>query len=649
MNIFSDYTGNTMLNNALQAIEAMTELEHVSQITPELLLERFNRHDLPKLYARMQNYTIIFTRNGPLLNDQKLGEQIYRKLFEKILTTCENDGANQCEISGLRYKISFSELYTKVLEELNIDASTRDTSINRAWWPLIGALGSDAQALPGAKFAVQIHPICLAIIQFLPLTAVLYRGKVLLIESVNFEYSKSLVQRNYQAVQERIASVSLKAEVQNIKYSKPEYLRQALAAYHRLSRRYEDYTDLNFWMFSNSGAGAACEIDRIPNTLFQKLYVLYSRHSQVLQDLLGDKRGYAFMECLDRNENFWGLYPSKNWQGLSVDFFEDFHKLIDNDRLLNLAGYIAGLIDKYQTDKDKKLLEKTDAHNDEDYRDFFFNVIIQAVQNGEWNLLLHSQIMDDAEAIPVKSGTFKIFKMTHFYYQKQKFKPKPYERLSQPSPALQICRFFIDRIENDPLRNRIVKNFTDPNSYLKTHLNGVIVRSAEQTDFNEIYAMLYEEGNRTHYGLLALLRLYFSSQEQSTLPSYDLASELTARLTRHQQRFLSKYRDFAECYGRYYTRRYGKDEVVFPVVKFRNHVLQTFPQDNSAFFHWLNDVVENMKSLAEGNSAGFDAEALLYDENGVYNLTFARFAIEFFLNKLIGKWQYEPLIERSIS
>ena len=647
MKIFFDYTGNTMLNNALQTIEAMAELEAVSQITPELLLEQFNKHDLPKLYARMKIYTIIFTRNGPLLNDQKAGEQIYRKLFEKILTSYEDDGANQCEISGLRFGTRFAELYAQVLVDLDIDPKSRDISINRAWWPLIGGLGSDAQALPRAKFAVQIHPICLAVIQFLPLATVLYHGRVLLIESVNFDYSKSLVSRNYKKVQEGIATVSLKAEVENIKYTKPMYLSLALDAYQRLNRRYQDYSDLNFWKLSNSGTGAECEIDRIPNTLFQKLYSLYSQFPLVLQDILGGKSAFAFVECLDVGEDFWGLYPAKNWQGVSVDFFEDYHRLINNGKLLDLAGYIAGLINKYKTDKDQKLLQKTDAYNDKDYRDFFFGILIQAAQNGEWDLLFHSQIMDDDESIPIKSGTFRLFKMVHFYYQKKKFKLKPRKQIGKLSPALQVCCLFIDLINNFFYINIFINDLTDPNSYLKTYLNGVIVRSAGRIDFAEVYAMFYEEGKSMHYGLLMLLRLHFSSQEQPDLPAYDLTSTLVAKLAPTQQHFLNKYRNFAESYGRYYSRRYGKDEVAFPIVKFQSHVLQGFPQNNSAFYHWLNDVHENMKALSDDGADDLGIEALLYDENGIHNLTIARFAIEFFLNKLASEWQNEPTIERS--
>ncbi len=647
MAIFSEYSGNTMLNNALQCIQVMASLEHVSQVTPEILLKSFNKYNLPKLYQRMKNYTMIFTRNGPLLNDTKFGEKIYRQLFEKILNSYEDEGDKQCEISGLRFNLTFSEMYTETLLEIGIDPKSRDTSINRGWWPLIGALGSDAQALPGAKFAVQIHPICLAIIQFLPLAAVLYRSRVLLIESVNFAYAKSLVRTNYRLIQDMIATTSLQENVENKKYSKPEYLVLALDAYHRLTKRHNDYTNLNFWMFSNSGTGAACDIDRIPNTLFQKMYMLYSRHPKELKDILASKSGFALIDCLDANEDFWGLYPAKKWEGASVGFFEDFHKLIDNDGLLKLSGYIAGLMDKYQTLRDEKLLKKTDAFKNPEYRDLFFAVLMKAVQAGEWNLLLHNQILDDAEAMPVKSGTFNIFKMVHFYFQKQKFKTRPHIVPPPSSTVLQVCRFFIDCIENDALKGKFVKNLMDPNNFLRTNLNGFIIRAAESMDFNEIYAMLYEEGRRVHYGILTLLRLYFSSQEQIDLPPFELKRSLAETLSLPQKNFLEKYQTFAKRYGHYYTIRYGRDAITFPISKFQNHVLHKFPKDNSAFHYWIKDIRANMKQIVQEEAEVFDLDELLHDENGEYNLSFARFATEFSLNKLASEWQNEPQLERN--
>ncbi|MBK8877459.1 MAG: hypothetical protein IPN74_02570 [Haliscomenobacter sp.] len=113
------------------------------------------------------------------LNDDNLGETIYRQLLTKIGTFVESEGQHQCEISGLRFNTSFADWYTIVLRELRVpekDIDKKDLTINRCWFPLIGALGSDAQALPQAKFDVHIHPLCLMVIQFLPLSALLYKG-----------------------------------------------------------------------------------------------------------------------------------------------------------------------------------------------------------------------------------------------------------------------------------------------------------------------------------------------------------------------------------------------------------------------------------------------------------------------------------------
>ena len=635
MTIFKDYTGNTMLNNALQTIEAMAELDDVSQITPELLLEHFQQRNLPRLYQRMKNFTIIFSRNGPLFNGEaSKREATFRNLFETVLQNFESDGPLQCEISGLRFKTTFLDIYFQVLTELGIEPKSRDITLNRTFWPLIGGLGSDAQALPRAKFSIQMHPICLAIMQFLPLSTVLYQGRALLVESVNFDFARFLVSENYKLIAEQIEGHSLQDAVENVKFSKPDYLKFVLENFHDLNRRKptEEYTDLNFWMFSNSGTGAECKIDRISDEFFRKLHILYANHKNDLFEILNRKDNFVFLECLDANEDYRGLYPLKKWQGVSVHFFETYHKLINNSAHLQLAAYIAGLIDKYKTAKDEKLLKKTDAHRQKEYADFLFPVLIKAARAGEWNVLLHTQILNDADEVPVNKGIHNIFQMVHFYYQASSFRNTLPEIEPVSSAALQVCSFFVELIQNDVQRDRLINNLTDPQNYNKTQLNGLIVRAADNISFEEIYSMLYRDGRRSHFGLLALLRLHFSTQDYPVLSSYKPDGKLFENCSVPQKKLLHKYRSFAENYADYYTARYGQNGTRFPSNHFRQHVIGRFPQSGSRFYYWLNDVATRQHAFSKENQR-IDVEILCCDENGENNTAFSRFAIAFFLTK----------------
>lgn len=43
---------------------------------------------------------------------------------------------------------------------------------------------------------------------------------------------------------------------------------------------------MNLWSFSNSGAGASCSIDRVPNELLRRLALLRKRHKGELARIL---------------------------------------------------------------------------------------------------------------------------------------------------------------------------------------------------------------------------------------------------------------------------------------------------------------------------------------------------------------------------
>ncbi|MEN0050872.1 MAG: hypothetical protein AAF806_27640, partial [Bacteroidota bacterium] len=271
--IFKTYTGSPFINNALQTIEVLGELDNVSEITTDTLTELYKEHKIWQLFKRMKSYSMLFSRNGPLLNDKDFGDKIYKGIFEYTLNNFETEGQYQCEISGLRFDTSFSAIYEKVLHEIKYPVKKikgKDKTINRCWFPLTGALGSDAQALPQAIFDIKIHPICLMIIQFLPFSAVLYKGGVLLIDSTNFEFTKDFVEDSVTRVREQIETTSSNKSVENIKdFSPGEYILKAIDIYKEFRGEYDTYTDLNLWSYSNSGTGASCAIDRIPNQMFK--------------------------------------------------------------------------------------------------------------------------------------------------------------------------------------------------------------------------------------------------------------------------------------------------------------------------------------------------------------------------------------------
>lgn len=338
--IFKKYTGNAMLNNALMTIEALGKLNSVSDITPKLLLELYKSKELKKTNKRLKNYTMLFTKNGPLHNDKQNGDKVYDSLFTSLVSEFESDGKYICEISGLRFNKTFQEFYQQSLKSIDFtekEINKKDTNIGRTWFPLIGGLGSDAQALPQAKFMVDIHPICIAILQFLPLSSLLYKGGVLLIDSSNFDLTRRMVNENVKTLSERIEAVSSTDKVENIKdFSKGNYLIRAIEILTEKEEMEESYSDLNLWSFSNSGTGASCEIDRVPNSLIKKLMFLKNnpKISLELKYILSNQElSRSFLEKIEDNKDWFLLYPNVfgsgkkkvEHKGFSVDFLEEYY------------------------------------------------------------------------------------------------------------------------------------------------------------------------------------------------------------------------------------------------------------------------------------------------------------------------------------
>lgn len=639
MPTFNSYTGNAMLNNALLTVEALADLSSVREITSELLLDQLEKRNMGQLFKRMKCYTMLFTKNGPLHQDAEKGELIYRSLLTRILKNVELEGPFQCELSGLRFTTPFSEFYTQTLLAQGFpekDVLKKDRSINRCWFPLIGGLGSDAQALPQAKFDIRIHPICLVVMQFLPFSAILYKGGVLLFDAVNEEIAQDFIRENVEMVLNRTEIKAAGQTIANIKdFNKGHYLLRAIRQYDKKNYTYDDrYTDINLWSFTNSGTGASCEIDRIPGGVFKKVFQLYKK-TDCRPDLerILQFNAPTFLDSLQNRTDYWGLYPKKDFDGVGIPFFDEYQRLIGRDKHLEYARYIAGLIGRATLTKaDEKILAKTDACNQEEYASFFQKVLVQAAERGEWSLTHHLDILDYPDALPVSSSTAGIFKKVHFYFQKK----GQWEAVETVQPSVnfnqikagQACAFIIRLLEMDETKTGKggSKQLKDTQSYQHFSLQNLLVRQSAQITLPQIAAFFARNGQLINYGLNFLLRLYFTQPQ----PSLSVETSLPDA---EPSPWLERLDGFAELYFHYYEEKYAGDRR-----KFQKHVLTPFPQQPGAFLRWLADAFEQMRTFyAEQKQVrpeiGQFEDSLCYDDAGYFNAAFARFAVEFSLSR----------------
>ncbi|WP_170250080.1 hypothetical protein [Sphingobacterium allocomposti] len=651
-----------MLNNALMTVEALAGLKDVSEITPDLLMELYTKKDLKSINKRLKSYTMLFTKNGPLHNDKANGDRIYESLLTTIISNFEGEGPRVCEISGLRFRTSFSDLYKTALKKLNFpekEIQKKDTTIGRTWFPLIGGLGSDAQALPQAKFAVQIHPICIVILQFLPLSSLLYRGGILLVDSSNFELSKTMVAKHAKTLSERIGLASVAESIENVKnFAKGDYLSNVLEILKEKEDLEESYSDLNMWSFSNSGTGASCGIDRVPNSLIRKLQTLY-RNPKIANELKGilarNDSSYSFLESLEGNRDWFLLYPSIfgsgkkaiAYPGVSPDFLETYYQVIGQADLIPTAKYIAGLIEKYRSKSFEKLLEKSDAWNSPDYKVELYKVLLLATENGKWSFEHQIAILDNSNELPIKNNYYEFHKIVHYYTQ-QNIKNDDITAVDvSESKVFALCRWLISLIQRNSKASTIKVELLNSSKNANVRYNSVIIDA-----LNDIYipivniiAAFYDENfNFRKNGTNELLRIFFSQpiQPQFAYSPLNIATGDNSLI----QRWIKKIRAFARDYQAYYYAKYkniGTGNL--PLKKF-NKTVDSFINERDNFYMLLNEIIFNTNEYIKEETGSkqdkWSVEDLMTDPIGNSNRNVCVTAITF----LLKETAVEPLKEK---
>lgn len=654
--IFKNYTGNAMLNNALMAIQALGELKNVSKITPNVLLNLYTGKKLLKLNKRLKSYTMLFTNNGPLHNNKSKGDKIFDALFKTIVSNVEIKGENICEISGLRFNTPFNIFYEKALRSIGIsenEIKNRDTEISRIWLPLSGSLGSDAQALPQAKFTIQIHPICIAIIQFLPLSSLLYKGGILLVDSSNFEFARQLVADNTEEVAKKIETTRSTQPIDNIRhFSKGHYLLKAIEILERKNDFEETYSDLNLWSFSNSGTGASCNIERVPNSLIKKLIQLNKVSPKVRQELKSilnnENIASDFLSALQDNAEWSLLYPNVTgsgkkkvvYKGVSPSFIEAYFKITDNNKQIAYAKYIAYLIYKYKSKSFEKYLPDTSAWAEKEYRIDLYGVFVEATKNHEWSIYHQFQIIDDPDQLPVKNTYFKLHKIIHYYYLHKDHSKRLPEAENKTTNVRNVCEWLISLIQKDSQNSRYITNLTNIQEYKKVSYNNLFIRAFESTnlELQIICTALYDNMfSLSKNGVNELLRIFFSQPEQGDheVKSLNINPE-SLILNVALEEWCNDIADFSKDYLTYYFDKYKAHEKGRkPFKKFLRLVLD-ISMHTSEFLYWFREALENTNIfLKDQNDIGDDkwSESLLYSPAGESAFPFIKFALKFSLLK----------------
>lgn len=653
MRIVNSYTGNPMINNALMTIKALAGLSNVQDITTELLESMIRKvrdklpYSLKELNLRFKSYTMLFTKNGPLYNDKKLGEKIYENLLYDIVSGFENVGEHQCNLTGLRFSKSFSDFMLDTIIKLGVsanEAKKKDLTLNRCWIPLLGGLGSDAQSLPMAKQTYEIHPICIVLLQFLPLSAFIYKKGILLIDSTALEFSEDFVEENVNILVDKAKEfISTDAPIENMKGSfKGHFVLQALRVFDKVKVDCGN-AEVNLWSFSNSGAGASCSIDRIPNELLKKLSKLRNLYRGETENILNNPTiSSSFIESLSDQKEWYGLYPSKNYDGVSPEFFESYWKFIGKDIQTEMAKYIAGLISKYKDDKDEYVLSKLDAYDVKkyDYEALVNRVLWRATVEREWTMIHQIAILDNPEIIPILYRSYSFYKMIHYYYVKRVYSDVLPSLEIIKSNAYLLCVKLINLINeaSEFRRTKIIDRilafrYGDENNNVDPSVfDELFIEYGWKDSINSIYPILYTNtGKKNIYGLCALLRLYYKNPTPVIL-TQDYNSIIAQEMDITSYTWLENINKFTYEYIEY---RMQSISDISKASELLSKIKCSIPRNNMhEQLNWFNIILQRMNE----NGTTWDEYDLIYSPYGGFALKTFIFAFRMKLNEIISNY-----------
>ena len=201
-------TGNPFVDMGLCAIAALTEKESIGELETGDMKKAFYSYDIVSANDMVKSFTMVFTRNT-ILGQQsykKHRKEMYRDLLEVFLENMEEaKGDFICEICGDEHNFDINNVWNDIITKYGY--KPKEVKIlGRDFFPLVGSLGNDAQALPSASRAVSICPKCLFAVHYIPISTMLIKKKLVCIESTSEIIMLELIKDNVHENKTRISA-----------------------------------------------------------------------------------------------------------------------------------------------------------------------------------------------------------------------------------------------------------------------------------------------------------------------------------------------------------------------------------------------------------------------------------------------------------
>jgi hypothetical protein len=506
----------------------------------------------------------------------------YNEMTDALLKNIGKEDINHlCEVCGNPKSLFPNVLSIKRKLEINIDPNDRSYKrsvssrnskkgkstvepryFGRDWFPLLGSMQKDAQALPGASRPFHVCATCLFAVQYLPqgVFSVFINGKSRLAiyqcTSIPFWYRlvADVVKKTQQMISTPLDGKIL-TEGRGEGYS--TVIRRiiiAMDALHLEKRESDLHPDtiLEFIKFTNFGSEADSSTDIIPSSAlnFIRNALRYNLGEEILELINneqprkasnGHKKKTGFhpknmlINRLLRYEDYRPLYPrtiqiedrSKKGKiekhpldlpGASSELFSLYQSSIlgVSTKSLNSAWRIADHIHK-NTKLDELEYVRKDTENDRDKQAMIKKFMVKMVEEGKLSFNDYAELFLTTDRVP--RINYHAWRILHYYLHNQDRKPVLDISIEKPSryeKTYDSWKIF-NRIIDDKGREWFQKNILNAFAHAEVNtewLRKQYVKSARLnggfTYEDWKYLCVDNEGKERTTDLLFSLRLLFT-------------------------------------------------------------------------------------------------------------------------------------------
>ena len=356
--------GNVFVDNGLMIIAAKAKCEKFEDLTLDKMKEvHGNGETLARNNDRLKSTNITFLDSmltQPSFKKDPNRLSNYAKMVTAIMDNIGYEEKNaMCDLCGNPRSLDLNKLFNRTIvvkEKKNQEIKY----IDRGWFPLIGSIGSDAQALPGASRALNVCSRCVFAVQYLPQGVFSMRGMLVIMQTTSIDFWFKMVKQYVEDIDKNLHREDDKVETIGTKKSSDHggvitRMVKIMEAIEELDK----YSTLKLHLYSNMKKGDR-DKENIPNFVLSFLdKAAKNGLRDKVREVIGDVS--YFLQCVENRQDYSNLYPSKKYHqvGASPKLFLLYKTVIQNYTINSLhtahkiAQYIGIKIDELGIDIDK--------------------------------------------------------------------------------------------------------------------------------------------------------------------------------------------------------------------------------------------------------------------------------------------------------